>query len=334
MFRIVILMLVTLLSLNSYALVNRLFKDDVLTIGYRINQPEQRKIAKKICKLVEREYDSIGCDVEGFFSSEAITKKLHNGKIQLGLLRGNFAVRQSGLVSVVSLYEEYLTVLSKDGRIKTLSELKDTPVGVFAGVRGTIYDVINHEKGQNVELNLKTFELYDSAELALYNNEIYALILSTYHPNDKIYKLIKEGYKLNTVDSDAVNKMIKKYKYYYEADIPKDMYYTETPINTVGISIDMVASRDRNDRYVNIALTAIFKNFQEFKLSNKALLEFTPSKMFNRAVLPLHRESSAFLKNWKTGNFNNKKKSSKNNSKPKSSHQNKLKNNKPVLKKN
>ncbi len=306
MFKI-LFVLISITYLNANAFTERPFSDETLTIGYRVNQSEQRKISKQICRLFKKEYTTIKCETKGYLSSESITADLNKGKIQFGLLRGNFAIRQSNLNTVVSLYDEYLTVISKDNRINTLSELKDTKVGIFSGVRGVVYDVIQHEKGKNVDLNIEFFNSYSDVEYALYNNEIYAFITTTAHPNQKIYNLIKKGYKLNTIDSYAVNNMIEKYKYYHEADIPKDMYYTEKSINTVGIGIDFVTTANQQDKYVKMFLIAIFNNFPQFKLSNSALLGFTPKDMFERNTLPLHKESKAWVMKWKGGNMGNKK---------------------------
>jgi TRAP transporter TAXI family solute receptor len=297
-------LLISVMCLNGKAFITL---DETVTIGYRVNQSEQRKVAKEICKLFNKEHTTIQCKTKPYFSSESIATDLNKGNIQFALLRGNFAIRQSNLNTVFSLYDEYLTVISKDDRINTLSELKDTKVGIFSGVRGAVYDVIQHEKGKNVDLNIEILNSYSDVESALYNNQIYAFITTTTHPNQKIYNLVKKGYKLNTIDSYAVNNMIKKHKYYHEADIPKDMYYTEKSINTVGIGVDFVTIASQQDKYVKMFLTAVFNNFPKFKLSNPALLSFTPKDMFERNTLPLHKESKAWVMKWKGGNMGNKK---------------------------
>lgn len=276
------------------------FNPDI-KIGYRSNSKEQKEVASVICKFIEKTSKS-SCDVYGFSSSEEIYGALMRKKIDFAMLRGNVEARYSqSLYSVMSLYKESLTVLSKNGNIETMSELigNNIDIAILEGVNGMLTDSIAAEGyisgDYSKDKNIKQFQTLDDLISALKSGKFYAAILSTYHPNQKIAELIADGYKISNVDGNGVNKMINDKLCYFEGYVPENMYKDQVTVNTVAVVVGLVSSKMVDVEKVKTLTRAVFMNFERFKLSHNALLELTPKEMITDSISDLHPSTMEIL---------------------------------------
>ncbi|MGX6960536.1 MAG: TAXI family TRAP transporter solute-binding subunit [Rickettsia endosymbiont of Pentastiridius leporinus] len=267
-------------------------------------------IGLDLCKTItgdNKSKENIKCEVIATNGSIENLELLKQGKIDLALVQANIAVeafegigyysdkdKMSNLRQLLSLHDEYFTVISKDkDGIKIFSDIdgkKITNGPAFSSSNITYNEVSSlykfSKKPKDLDINFE-----DSID-KFCNSEIDAIIMMVGHTNPFI-NLVANKCEIDfvSIEKDKIAELIKQNRAFREATLHKDLYPGITDDQTTVKVAAILVTKDEVDRSIlDKFIGAFHRNVNNFKLSNYLLNNldinyFADTKNF---VLPKH----------------------------------------------
>jgi len=207
------------------------------------------------------------------------------------------------LRSVFSLHVEPFQIVVRDGaNIESWQDLigKRVNIGnVGSGHRATFEELVRTH-GQDLKRFATLTGLGSSDQAAaLCDGKIDAFAFTVGVPNASIAQATDgcDG-RIISLQTPAVDRLIKQAGYYRWTTIPEGTYFTSTEtIKTLGVVATLVTRADVADETVERVTAAVFKNFQRFRRLHPAFAALRKSQMAQSGLsAPLHRGAARYFK--------------------------------------
>jgi hypothetical protein len=209
------------------------------------------------------------------------------------------------LRAVFSIHPELVTIVAAaDKGINTVADLKGKVVNIGnpgSGQRGNAMDLFE-AAGLDPDKDFKT-EGLKAAESAgmLQDGRIDAFFYTVGHPNGSVKEAVSGALKVNfvAVPKEITDKLVAKFPYYAQADIPVDMYpgvANTADVPTFGVKATFVTSADVPDDIVYAITKEVFENFDDFKTLHPAYAKLTKKQMLDGMSAPIHPGALKYYK--------------------------------------
>ena len=209
----------------------------------------------------------------------------------------------SKLRSVFSLHlEPFQIVVRATAGIRNWQDLDGKRVNIGnigSGQRATFEELVRIH-GQSLSRFAAVSSLGSSKQAAaLCNDEIDAFAFIVGVPNASIAQATDgcDG-RIISLQTPAVDKLIKQAGYYLWATIPEGTYFTSTEtIKTLGVVATLVTHADLSADTVEQVTAAVFKNFKRFRRLHPAFASLSKADMAQIGLsAPLHKGAQRYFK--------------------------------------
>ena len=203
--------------------------------------------------------------------------------------------------SVLSLYKESVSVVVKNtSNIKTINDFAGKVVNVGAKGSGNrqVADMILGEYGVKYASFKRVVDSdYPLAQQQFCKGDVDALIFVAGNPNWLIQELTEKcNASLISLDSQTIEKIIKKYPFYRQSTIPSGLYYgVNAPVQTIAVESVIFTSDATSDDAVFKLLKTIFNNLDSFKNSHSLLKSVSQQGISDDLVVPIHPGAKRFI---------------------------------------
>ena len=212
---------------------------------------------------------------------------------------------QKKLRAVFSIHPEVVTIVAAaDKNIRTVADLKGKVVNIGnpgSGQRGNAMDLLA-AAGIDVDKDIKA-ESLKAAESAgmLQDGRIDAFFYTVGHPNGSVKEAVAGARKVNfvAVPKAITDKLVKKFPYYAQSDIPVEYYPgvdNKADVPTFGVKATFVTNADVPDDVVYAITKEVFDNFEAFKKLHPAYKHLTKKDMLKGMSAPIHPGAMKYYK--------------------------------------
>lgn len=212
---------------------------------------------------------------------------------------------QEKLRAVFSIHPEAITLVAgADTGIMAIKDLKGKIVNIGnpgSGQRQNSIDALaavglDYEKDLQAE-GVKAAE----APSLLQDGRLDAFFYTVGHPAGAIKEATagKRKVRIVSIDSPAIDDMIKEKPYYARAMIPVEFYegaVNDSDIPTFGVKATFVTSADVSDDVVYAITKEVFENFEDFKKLHPAYGVLTKKGMLEGLSAPIHPGAMKYYK--------------------------------------
>jgi hypothetical protein len=212
---------------------------------------------------------------------------------------------QEKLRAVFSIHPESITLVAgADTGIKAIKDLKGKIVNIGnpgSGQRQNSIDALaavglDYEKDLQAE-GVKAAE----APSLLQDGRLDAFFYTVGHPAGAIKEATagKRKVRIVSIDSPAIDDMIKEKPYYARAMIPVQFYegaVNDADVPTFGVKATFVTSADVSDDVVYAITKEVFENFESFKKLHPAYGVLTKEGMLQGLSAPIHPGAMKYYK--------------------------------------
>lgn len=216
--------------------------------------------------------NSTGASVEN-------VRLINKGEIDLALVQSDtLAYAMSGTVlfdkvtdgfgAVCSIYPEILhLVVREDSDIQSITDLKGKKVSVGdigSGTESNIKQILA-EYGMSYDDFNVNYLSYKESATAFQDGSLDAFFLTTGVPNTAVTEVgISIKIRLVGIEPEMREKVIAKYPYFANAQIPAEAYNLSSGSDTIAVKATLIASDSLPEETVYSMTKAIFENLEEF----------------------------------------------------------------------
>ena len=241
-------------------------------------------IGRELCALVNRENREHGvrCSVEATVGSVYNVDHLRTQELDLAIIQADVVhdavagvgrwsgQRARGLLSVVALYPEVMTVLAgSDAGIAAIDDLAGRRVNI--GSRGTgsraAWEVLEQALGWTRAELAAALELRPAAaDEALCMGTLDASVQVLGQPSARVAELLARcPVRLVDVNGPAVDRLLAARPYLRQSRVPGDLYGGIADTETYGGMAVVMASRRTPDRVVTAVVLAVADHLEELR---------------------------------------------------------------------
>lgn len=220
---------------------------------------------------------STGASVENMrlISAGDVDLAFTQGDIADYASKGTLMFKEGGavgnLTAIASLYNETVQIIvAKDSPIQSVADLKGKRVSVGAPGSGT-----EANAQQILEIYGITFESLGKAERLAFGDStsliqdgtLDAAFVTAGYPTSAVNELAAtKGVRVINLDAESVKKLIEKFPYYAEDNIPSGTYSgLDQEVKTVAVKAQLVARAELDATIVYNITKALFENLEQLK---------------------------------------------------------------------
>ena len=272
-----------------------------------------------IAKMVNNKRDQyhIRATVESTGGSVFNVNAVMSGDLEFGIVQSDRQYQayhgladwagkpQQKLRAVFSIHPEVVTIVAAaDKNIKTVADLKGKVVNIGnpgSGQRGNAMDLFAAaDIDVDKDLQAEGLKAAESAGM-LQDGRIDAFFYTVGHPNGSVKEAVSGARKVNfvAVPKAISDKLIKKFPYYAQSDIPVEYYpgvANKTDVPTFGVKATLVTNADVPDDVVYAITKEVFDNFEDFKTLHPAYKHLTKQDMLKGMSAPIHPGAMKYYK--------------------------------------
>lgn len=285
-----------------------------MTIGTGGQTGVYYQVGLAVCRLVERDNDTLACNAPSTGGSVANINAIKAGDQDFGVAQSDVqwnAVNnpefEGGqfpeLRAVMSVHPEAFTLVARaDAGISNFADLEGKRVNVGdpgSGTRKT-FEALLAEIGWTFDNFALASDLKANEQAAaLGDNKVDAIGYVVGHPAGAIQEAttITDAYVI-PIAGPAVDSLLEKFPYYAKAVIPAGMYENNpNDTETFGVKATLVTRADVSDEMVTAVVRAVFENFDRFKGLHPAFANLEPQDMVSAGLsAPLHPAAEAYYR--------------------------------------
>lgn len=191
-------------------------------------------------------------------------------------------------------------VVNKSSPIKSIRDLKGKKVALGPAGGGAITTFL--EVFTSYGFTEKDFQpvylSYEQAGDSLVDGNLDAILVQAAIPTPAITQQIASNKPVRfiEIDEEMMKKLLAKYSYYAKITIPKEMYKTDTPVNTFYISNMVVVSKALSADLVYQITKAFFENIDTIRNSHPSVKGLTIESAVEGLPVPLHPGAERYFK--------------------------------------
>jgi len=207
--------------------------------------------------------------------------------------------------TVAALYNEQVQIVTLDEKIKTVADLEGKKVSVGAAGSGVYFNAVdiltaygigdldNDGKFTKIDATYQSFG--DSAD-ALKDGKIDAAFIVAGAPTTAVTDLATtKPVRLVSLDSEHIDKLLEKSPYYSKVTIAKDVYNTDTDIDTVAVGAVILARNDVSEDAVYKFVADIFDNYKDLTSSHAKYGELSLEFASSITSVPYHKGAAKYF---------------------------------------
>ncbi len=300
----------------SVALAMPLFATQFITIGTGGVTGTYYPTGGAVCRMVnkKKKETKIRCSVESTGGSVYNVNNIKAGELDFGTVQsdvayqaykgeGNFADAPfKELRSVMAIYPELLALVVR----------KDSGINEFKDIKGKRINLGNPGSGQanTAPIIMEKFGLKDDdlklagvlkapeCPAALTDNKIDGYFYMVGHPTANI-KDASNSVAIDIIDinSKEAKEVVDEHPYYAFGVIPAGTYSgVDRDVTSIGVKAVLVTSADVDDKAVELIVSTILENFDDFKELHPAYKGITKESLLEGTSVPLHKAAEAYYK--------------------------------------
>jgi hypothetical protein len=243
--------------------------------------------------------------------SQANIEAMQDGDAQLGFVQtdvGAYAYNGTRLFNekvqdfstVANLYMEQVQIITLNPDIKTVADLKGRSVSVGAAGSGVFFNAVDVLKayGLEIEKDIRaTYQSFGDSADALKDGKIDAAFVVAGAPTTAVTSLsTTQKVYLVSLDKEHIDNLIKSSPYYSTYTITKDVYGTDSDVNTVAVGAVVVAKDDVSETDVYNFLYGVYNNLEEIKKAHAKGNELNIKFAASYEAVPYHKGAVKFFK--------------------------------------
>ena len=261
-----------------------------------------------LCRLVNltREQHGIRCAVRNTPGSVTNLRKVSSGKLDMGIAeagqlfnavngRGKFDRPDPQLRALISLYPEYISVLSRtDSGIKSFADLYNKRINI--GKEGSSQRIT-----MAMLMTTRNWSLDDFAEVhqlapanqadALCENRIDATLYVVGHPSGAIKEALRDcDSQLVSLSLEDIKTLTTTNPHYRPLSLRGDYYDASQPdVHTAGVNATLFSRADLPDEVAYAVVKSLFSQFEHFRRMHPAFVDLKVEDMVKPSLAaPMH----------------------------------------------
>jgi len=226
---------------------------------------------------------------------------IDNGDVDFAITNANIAyfaymgtapyTKKMNILCVGSLYPSVLhMVVLANSSLNDFSDLKGKRVAVGPAGGGTldILKVILEEYGMSIKDITPSYLAYEDGFSQLSDGNVdAAFALSGYPASAVMQTIATKAVKFLMIQPAKLESIIKKYPYYTDVLISKDIYKTQKDAVMIGVQNVLIAKKDLPLDTVYAVTKALYDNLPEFAATNANAKQIDIKKA-SQVPIPLH----------------------------------------------
>jgi TRAP transporter TAXI family solute receptor len=212
-------------------------------------------------------------------------------KTKLPRVRGMFSGLSKGVFQIV---------VNKNSPIKSIKDLKGKKValGPAGGGAITTFLEVFAAYGYTEKDFQPIYTSYEQSADSLVDGNLDAILVHAAIPTPAITQITaaKKPIRFISIEEDILKKLLKKYSYYAQQTIPKEMYGTAAPITTFYIANIVVVNKDLSADLVYRITKAIFENIDIVRNAHPSVKGLNIEAATAGMPIPWHPGAKKFFK--------------------------------------
>lgn len=204
------------------------------------------------------------------------------------------------LRAIAGLYLNYVQIVTlKEKNMKSVSDLKGKRVGVGAPNSGVEVNARMVLAGHGITYNdiIPEYLSYTEAIEQLKNGTIDAAFVTSGLPNSTVIDLsTTKNVEIVPIQAANLEKMVKQFPFFVQAEIPVGVYKNEKQIPTAAIRNILLVRGDLPDEQVYQVTKMLFENLGELQAAHSAAKEVNVNNAWKDLVVPLHPGAEKYYK--------------------------------------
>ena len=233
---------------------------------------------------------------------------LEQGDVELALTNANIAYfayngtapyeKKLAVSAVANLYPSVLHVMTLAGSsIETFADLKGKRVAVGPAGGGTlpILQVLLEAYGLAMSDITPSYLAYADGFTQLADGNVDAALALAGYPTSAVMEITAtKKIKSVRIDADKLAEVMKKYPYYSDVRVPKEVYKLPEDAVMVGVGNILLASDKLDEATVLKVVQAIFDHLAEFGAANATARQIDPARG-GQCPIPLHPGAAKYF---------------------------------------
>lgn len=269
-----------------------------------------------LCRLVNltREQHGIRCAVRSTPGSVTNLRQVTDGTLDLGIAeagqlfnavngRGKFAKPDPQLRTLISLYPEYISVLSRtDSGINSFADLYNKRINI--GKEGSSQRITlamlmaarNWQLGDFAEVH--QLEPADQAK-ALCENRIDATLYVVGHPSGAIKEALRDcDSQLVSLSLRDIETLTTTNPHYHPLSLRGDYYDdSQQDVTTAGVNATLFTRADLPDEVAYAMVKSLFSQFERFRRMHPAFVDLSVENMVKPSLAaPMHPGAERYFR--------------------------------------
>ncbi len=203
--------------------------------------------------------------------------------------------------TVATLYPEIIQiVVAKDSKINSVADMKGKTISVGdagSGVEANAKQILEAYGLTFEDLNARRLSFKESGA-ALKDKQIEGFFVTAGIPNAAIQEIATiGGVKLISIDADAKQKLMEKYKFYTEFTISKDIYNgMEQDAATVAVKATLIANNSLSENVVYNITKTLFEKQAELAQAHAKGNDLVLQDAVMGVSVPFHAGAAKYYK--------------------------------------
>ncbi len=194
----------------------------------------------------------------------------------------------------------FQVVVNKNSAIKSIRDLKGKKIslGPAGGGAITTFLEVFSAYGYTEKDFQPVYNAYDQAADALVDGNLDAIVVQAAAPTAALTQIIaaKKPVRFISIENDMMQRLLKRYSYYGKEVLTKDVYNTDTPVNTFYIANMLVVRKDLSTDLVYRITKALFENLDTIQKSHPSIKGLTTHSAVEGIPIPLHPGAEKYFK--------------------------------------
>jgi len=211
-----------------------------------------------------------------------------------------FSEKVDSFSTVANLYMEQVQIITLNPEIKTVADLKGRGVSVGAAGSGVYFNAVDvlNAYGLDIEKDIKaTYQSFGDSVDALKDGKIDAAFIVAGAPTTAVTSLSTSNQvRLVGLDKEHTEKLLKSSPYYSAYTIGKDVYGTQSDVDTVAVGAVVIANDDVSENAVYNFLVGVYDHLDEIKTAHAKGNELSLKFAASYEAVPYHKGAVKFFK--------------------------------------
>ncbi|MEG1942980.1 MAG: TAXI family TRAP transporter solute-binding subunit [Angelakisella sp.] len=208
--------------------------------------------------------------------------------------------KTANLSVVATLYPEVVQiVVGKNSGINSIADLKGKKVSVGdvgSGVEANAKQILEAYGLTFDDVNASHLSFKESAN-GFKDKQLDAFFVTAGVPNTAVVELsVTDPVKVLEIDAEHRAALIKKYPFYGEFTVTKDVYNTDADATTLAVMATLIARKDLDEKVVYDITKALFAHLDELGNAHAKGKELSAEKAISSISIDMHAGAAKYFK--------------------------------------